>query len=100
MTAHAHSLEQRLLGAYRQQAERYEFALRIVHEQADATTSGAASDAWVGRLDAVLREIAGLDTALSQDKAAWRELGRAAGIELRAVLDGLAEQIGKLRQQI
>jgi hypothetical protein len=86
-------LEQRVLAGYRRQASHYERALRLL-EQRDAVTN------WAQDLHAILEEVAGLEPEYADAKAAWQQSGKTPGVELRAVLDRLAEQIRVLRAMI
>src|SRR5262249_10223799 len=91
MSASLEQLEQRVLAGYQRQASHYERALRLL-EQRDAN--------WAQDLHAILEEVARLEPVYADAKAAWQQSGQTPGVELRAVLDRLAEQIRVLRAMI
>jgi hypothetical protein len=82
------AIEQRLIQGYQAQTLLYVRALALA----------GATDAvlWVEDLNTILRDIAALDGALVEDKAAWRLSGREPGPQLRQVLDYLTERIRTL----
>jgi hypothetical protein len=80
------ALEQRLIECYHAQLQHYDRALDIA-----AHTGERVYD-----LNAILHDIAVLDSELAEDKAVWRFSGCQPGPQLREVLDGVADRIRTL----
>jgi hypothetical protein len=88
-------LERRLIAGYEQQLQAYAHALQIFA----AKSPGVETD-WLTRLQEPLERIAALDRVMAADKAAWRISGRSNGVELRSVIDQLADKIRMLKDCI
>ena len=96
MTDTLMALQQRLIQGYQAQLRRYDQALRIIAPTTPEAEGSAESRQSVLDLNGVLNEIAALDMALANDKAAWRLSAQHPGPELRGLLDKIAERIGGL----
>lgn len=81
-------LQNRLARGYQEQLPLYDRAI--------ACAGAQESDCRAEELNAILREIAALDAALTEDKALWRSARRPAGPHLQAALDGVTARIATL----
>lgn len=93
------ALEQRLVAGYRQQADAYERALRILNERMLSADASVQLD-WAPELRDTLQTVADLDAKLADDKRAWQHSARIQGPELRSLLERLATQIRELSTKI
>jgi hypothetical protein len=95
MTDELAALQQRLLQGYQEQVRHYDRAINILAQHPRWETLLANND-WVHDLDAVLKQVTGLDAAMRDDKAAWLRSEQSPGAELSALLGRLAESIRTL----
>jgi hypothetical protein len=90
MPADDAELEQRLVRGYQEQLRRYDRAAALVAQGLPA------ANGWADELNRVLKDVAALDAAMGDDKAAWYRLGRRPGPELSTLLGRLAEKLGTM----
>src|SRR5207302_4853004 len=80
---------------YQEQLQCYDRAVNILDHQRKRDNVLADND-WVRDLDAALTNVAVLDAAMTDEKAAWRRSERTPGPELSALFERLSERIGTL----